>query len=91
MQEYIKKNLGSGRHSSSASHNTTLIISNDEMKDIIKIVKSLEVSGLLLKGVSKTVQNESKKQKGGFLSMVLGTLGASLLGNMLAGKGVTIS
>ena len=61
------------------------------MKDIIKIVKSLEVSGLLLKGVSKTVQNESKKQKGGFLSMVLGTLGASLLGNMLAGKGVTIS
>ena len=61
------------------------------MKDIIKIVKSLEDSGLLLKGVSKTVQNESKKQKGGFLSMVLGTLGASLLGNMLAGKGVTIS
>ena len=61
------------------------------MKDIIKIVKSLEVSGLLLKGVSKTVQNESKKQKGGFLSMVLGTLGASLLGNMLAAKGVTIS
>ena len=61
------------------------------MKDIIKIVKSLEDSGLLLKGVSKTVQNESKKQKGGFLSMVLSTLGASLLGNMLAGKGVTIS
>ena len=61
------------------------------MKDIIKIVKSLEDSGLLLKGVSKTDQNESKKQKGGFLSMVLGTLGASLLGNMLAGKGVTIS
>ena len=93
MQEYIKKkkNLGSGRHSSSASHNTTLIISNDEMKDIIKIVKSLEDSGLLLKGVSKTVQNESKKQKRGFLSMVLSTLGASLLGNMLAGKGVTIS
>ena len=61
------------------------------MKDIIKIVKSLEDSGLLLKGVSKTVQNESKKQKRGFLSMVLGTLGASLLGNMLAGKGVTVS
>ena len=61
------------------------------MKDIIKIVKSLEDSGLLLKGVSKTVQNESKKQKRGFLSMVLSTLGASLLGNMLAGKGVTIS
>ena len=91
MQENIKKNLGSGRHYSSASHNTILIISNDEMKDIIKVVKSLEDSGLLLKGVSKTVQIESKKQKGGFLSMVLGTLGASLLGNMLAGKGVTIS
>ena len=70
---------------------TTLVISHDEIEGIIKIVKSLEVSGLLLKGVSKTVQNESKKQKGGFLSMVLGTLGASLLGNMLAGKGVTIS
>ena len=56
------------------------------MKDIIKIVKSLEDSGLLLKGVSETIQNEAKEQKGGFLSMLLGTLGASLLGNMLAGK-----
>ena len=58
------------------------------MKDIIKIVKYLEDSGLLLKGVSKTVQNEVKEQKGGFLSMLLGTLGASLLGNILAGKGI---
>ena len=66
---------------------TTLIISNDEMEDIIKIVKSLEDSGLLLKGVSETIQNEAKEQKGGFLSMLLGTLGASLLGNILAGKG----
>ena len=57
------------------------------MKDIIKIVKYLEDSGLLLKGVSKTVQNEAKEQKGGFLSMLLGTLGASLLGNLLTGKG----
>ena len=65
---------------------TTLIISNDEIHDIIKIVKSLEDSGLLLKGVTETVQNEAKEQKGGFLSMLLGTLGASLLGNMLAGK-----
>ena len=65
---------------------TTLIISNDEIHDIIKIVKSLEDSGLLLKGVTETVQNEVKEQKGGFLSMLLGTLDASLLGNVLAGK-----
>ena len=58
------------------------------MEDIIKIVKSLEDSGLLLKGVTETVQNEVKEQKGGFLSMLLGTLGASLLGNLLTGKGV---
>ena len=66
-----KKILGSG--------NTTLIISNDEIHDIIKIVKSLEDSGLLLKGVSETVQNEAKEQKGRFFSMLLGTIGASLL------------
>ena len=78
MQEYIKKILGSGQNNMK-----TLIISNNEMEDIIKIVKSLEDSGLLLKGVSETVQNEVKEQKGGFLSMLLGTLGASLLGNTL--------
>ena len=55
----------------SGSGTTTLIISNDEMKDIIKIVKSLENSGLLLKGVSKTIQNDAKEQKRGFLSMLL--------------------
>ena len=70
------------------SGTTTLIISNDEMDDILKIVKSLESSGLLLKGVSETIQNEAKEQKGGFLSMLLGTLGASLLGDILSGKGV---
>ena len=59
---------------------TTLIISNNEMEDIIKIVKSLDDLGLSLKGVTETVQNELKEQKGGFLSMLLGTLGASLLG-----------
>ena len=75
-----KKILGSG--------NTTLIISNKDMKDLIKIVKSLEDSGLLLKGVTESVQNEVKKQKGGFLSMLLGTLVASLLGNLLTGKGI---
>ena len=58
------------------------------MEDIIKIVKSLEDSGLLLKGVTEIVQNEVKEQKGGFLSMVLGTLGASFLGNILTGKGI---
>ena len=76
------------RPSDYASHTTTLIISCDEMKDIIEIVKSLEYSGLLLKGVSETIQNESKEQKGRFLSVLLGTLGASLLGNLVAGKGV---
>ena len=74
-----KKILGSGA--------TTLIISNDEMNDILKIVKSLEDSAILLKGVQKN-KNESKEQKGGFLSMLLGTLGASLLGKNLSGKGV---
>ena len=65
---------------------TTLIISNDEIEDIIKIVKSLEDSGLLLKGVTETVQNEIKEQKGGFLKMLFGTLGAILLENFLTGK-----
>ena len=90
MQEYIKKILGSGhnRPSSSASHNTTLIISNNEMADIIEIVKSLKDFGLLLKRVTETIQNQVKEQKGGFLSMLLGTLGASLLGNLLTGKGI---
>ena len=85
-----KKILGSGynRPSSSALHTTTLIISNDEMEDIIKIVKSLEDSGLLLTRVTENVQNEVKKQKSGVLSMLLGTLAASLLGNILTGKGI---
>ena len=81
-----KKILGSGHN------NTTLIISNDEMDDILKIVKSLEDSGVLLKGVSETIQHEAKEQRGGFLSMSLATLGASLLGDILSkglsGKGV---
>ena len=65
---------------------TTLIISNEEMNDIMKIVKSLEESGLLIKGVSQAIKNEVREQKGGFLGMLLGTLGATLLGNLLAGK-----
>ena len=71
-----------------ASGTTTLIISNNEMDDIIKIVKSLDDSGLLLKGGGETIQNEAKEQKRRFLSMLLGTLGASLLGNILDGKGM---
>ena len=89
-----KKILGSDRRYSfpSASHNhsssATLIILNDEMEDIIKIVRPLEDSGLLLKGVGGTVQNEAREQKGGFLSMLFGTFWASLLGNILAGRGM---
>ena len=82
-----KKILGSGHN-----NNTTLIISNDEMDDILKIVKSPENSGELLKGVSETIQHEAKEQRGGFLSMLLRTLGASLLGDVLSkglsGRGV---
>ena len=66
---------------------TTLIISNEEMNDIMKINKSLEESGLLTKCVRETIKNGAKEQKGGFLSMLLGTLCASLLGNLLADKG----
>ena len=80
-----KKILGSGNNHPSS---TTLIISNDEMENIMKIVKSLEDSGLVLKRVTETVQNEVKKQKEGFLSMLLGTLGASLLGNIATGWGI---
>ena len=58
------------------------------MNDLIKIVQAREDSNILLKGVTKTIKNETKEQKGGFLSMLLGTLGASLLGNLLAGKGI---
>ena len=58
------------------------------MEDIIRIVQALEGSGLLLKGLIETVQNEVKEQIGEFLSMLLGTLVASLLGNLLTGKGI---
>ena len=70
------------------SGTTTLIISNDEMDDILKTVKSLEDSGVLLKGVSETIQHEVKEQREGFLSLLLGTLSASLLGDVLS-KGLS--
>ena len=75
-----KKIYGSGT--------TALKISNEENEDIMRIVKSLEESELLIKEISETIKNEAKEQKGGFLGMLLGTLGASLLGNALAGRGV---
>ena len=62
-----------------------LIIEQEDMNDIMKIIEALENSGILLKGASKTIENETKEQRGGFLSVLLGTLGASLLGNLLTG------
>ena len=80
MQEFKKKIHG--------SETTTLIISNEEMNDIMNILQALEDSNILLKGITKTNKNETKRQKGGFLSMFLGTLRASLLGNLLSGRGI---
>ena len=67
---------------------TTLIISNEEMNDITKNFQDLEAFNISLKGVTKTIKNETKEQKGGFLGMLLGTLGASLLGDISTGKGM---
>ena len=64
-----------------------LINSNEEMKYIMERITFLEESGLLMKGISEAIENEAIEQKGGFLSMMLGTLGSSLLGNMLPSKG----
>ena len=67
----------------------TVIIEQEDMNDIMKIIEALENSGILLKGVTKTIENETKEQRAGFLGMLLGTLGASLLGNLLSiGKGI---
>ena len=80
MEVYKKKIHGSG---------VKLIIEEEDMNDIIKIIEALENSGILLKGVTKTIDNETKEQRGGFLGMLLRTLGASLLGNLLTGgKGI---
>ena len=62
-----------------------LIIEQEDMNDIMKIIEALENSGILLKGVTKTIESENKEQRGGFLGIILGTLGASLLGNLLTG------
>ena len=79
---------GSIQKKTHGSGTTILIISNEEMNDIIKIVQALEDSAVELKGVTKTIKNKKKEQKGGFLSTLIGTLGASLLGSLLSGKGV---
>ena len=80
MEVYKKKRHGSG---------IKLIIEQEDMKDITKIIEALENSGILLRGVSKTIENETKEQREGFLSMLLGTLGANLLGNLsTGGKGI---
>ena len=70
------------------SETTNLIISNKEMNDIIKTVQAVEDSNILLKGITKTIKNETKEQKGGFLGMLLSTLRSSLLGNRLTGRGI---
>ena len=70
-----------------AQQTITSIISNKEIEGIMKIVKSLEKSGLLIKGVSKIIENSTKEQKNKFLNMLLKKMDASLLGNLLTGKG----
>ena len=75
MQLFQKQIYGSGI--------TTLIISNEEMEDIMKMVISLEESGLLVNGINETIRNEKKRTKGGFFPMLFGTLAASILGNAL--------
>ena len=96
MKEF-KKNKTKQKTTTTTKKNTVLeeqlqanfsTISNEKMNGIIKILQALEDSNILLKGITKTIKNETKKQKGRFLSMLLGTLGASLLGSLLAGKGI---
>ena len=92
---FQQKMFGSGcspsdsalHHSDLALRDMALIISNEEMNDIVKIVKSLEESGFLIKGTSRTIKNEAEEQKGEFLEILLGALSPSFLGNLLAGKG----
>ena len=83
----IQKKIHGSRATKGAG--VKLIIEQEDMNDIMKIIEALENSGILLKGVSGTIENETKEQRGRFLGMLLGTLGASLLGNLLTGgKGV---
>ena len=70
------------------SETIVLVISNGEMGDIMRMVKLIEKSGLLIKGISKAIKNKAKEQKGGFLQMLLGTLSAGTLGKSFAKKEV---
>ena len=70
------------------STTTTLIISREEMNDIMKIVQAFKDSNIFIKGITRAIKNEANEQKGGSLSMLLGTLGVCLLGNLLTGKGI---
>ena len=83
-----KEIYGSNRPSDSALRTTALIISNEEMEYITKTVKSLEESGLLIQEINKITKTKTKEQKDGFLSVLLGTLAASILGKALAGRGI---
>ena len=83
-----KKIYGSDCLLDLALHTTALIISNEEIQDIMKIVKSLEESGILIKRISETIKIEAKEGKRGFLPMLVGTLAATILGNAWTGKGV---
>ena len=85
IQKKTQKQTNKQKH---GSGRTTLIISNKEMNDIRKIVQAFEDPNILLKGVTKSIKNETKGQKGLFLTMLLGSLGDSLLDNLLAGKGI---
>ena len=81
--------IDSSIHKKMMGEGVKLVIEQEQMNDIMKIIEVLENSGILLKGVTKTIENETKEQRGGFLSMLLGTLGASLLENLLTGgKGI---
>ena len=88
IEEKKKKKKKKKKHRSGT---TTLIITNEEMNDIMKILQALEYSNILLKRVTKTIKDERKEQKGGFLSILLGTRGATLLGKLLSGKGIVIA
>ena len=82
------RNTFNNNMSTDLNQNYIKLISNEEMNDIMKIVQVLEDSNIFLKGVTKTIKNETREQKGEFVSMLLGNLGASLLGNLLSGKGI---
>ena len=89
MRGFIKKSIGSGTSGNVASGTASLIISNEKMKEIMRIIMSFEDSSVLIKAFTEKNSHETKEQKGVFLGMLLDVLGVTLLGNMLPGKRVT--